>query len=443
MLLLLILLCLACVALVGWGFTGPNRCLRFPSLFGASAAGFLVPQVIGAFNSDRMHNLDGGLEMFVIMALLCMLAVVAGDLLGYRKPGGRLYRLADYDWRRITEAALILNIVAILAGFFSQVVFAEEIAKRTTLVGGMSGPMVIVIFFATVQRYGFALALILYWRRRSILSLAMVLFGTLNYLITIFFMSRRGPAIEFVFIVMLTYALARGKRIPALLVALFFLVGTFWSTAINDLRTHDGRSTWEKVESADYVKAVQDVLDQGGLEVENGCQVIHTTYSTGEYEWGMLHWNKLVHAYFPGQVFGHDLKEDLKFKLEDIADEANHRRGTVGATATGMADCFTSFGFFGCVKFALIGYFMGRWYRRAFQGDLSSQLAYSALMSDALHTISHGTYWLLNGYIHLAIFSYPVLYWARKPARDIIAMRWRRPALRGVEPVHGVAPGLR
>ena len=71
MLLLLILFCLSCVGLVGWGFTGWNRCLRFASLMGASMAGFVLPQVIGEYNSGRiLHTFDGGLEMFMIMCLL-------------------------------------------------------------------------------------------------------------------------------------------------------------------------------------------------------------------------------------------------------------------------------------------------------------------------------------------------------------------------------------
>jgi hypothetical protein len=443
MLLLLILLCLACVALVGWGFTGPNRCLRYASLLGASMAGFVVPQVIGAYNSGRLHDLDGALEMFTVMALLCMFAAVLGDFLGYRQPGRRIYRLDAYDWRRVTEAALIFNVVAILAAVFSQFVFAEEIGKRTSMVGGMSGATVIVLFFAIVHRYGFALALILYWKGRSILSLAMVLFGAANYIVVILFMARRGPAIEFVFICILTYALAKGKRIPALFITLLFIAGTFWSTAIGELRGREDLGTLEKIESADYVRAIQEVLDHGGLEVENGCDVIWTTYKEGSYEFGKLHWNKLVHAYFPGQVFGRELKQDLKFAIEDISEEANRRRGTLGATQMGMADCFTSFGYFGCIKFTLIGFVMGRWYRRALKGDLPAQLAYSTLITSALHTISHGTYWLLNEYIHMAIFSYPVLYWARKPSRVIDAMYRQRPITAGAEPPVGVAGGLR
>jgi len=306
----------------------------------------------------------------------------------------------------------------------------------------MSGAMIIVIFFSTVHRYGFALALLLYWERRSVLALSMVFFGTFNYLVTIIWMARRGPAIEFVFIVLLTYALGRRKQIPALLITFVFVVGTFWSTAIADFR---GRGdVVDKVESANYLGSFIDILDHGGLEVQNGCEVILTTYEGQLYEWGKLHWNKLVHGYFPGQIFGHDTKQDLKFDIDDTADRRNRFRGTMGVTSTGMADCFTSFGFFGCVKYVLIGYVMGRWYRRAFQGDLAARLAYSTLISAALHTISHGTYWLMNDYIHLALFSYPVLYWARKPARVIAAGRTARPSWQaGARSSAGMAPGMR
>ncbi len=441
MLLLLILLCLACVALVGWGFTGPNHCLRFASLLGASVAGFILPQVFGEFNTGRLSNFDGGLEMLVIMTLLCMAAALVGDIWGYHRSGKRLRPLAAYDWRRVTEAALILNIIAILAGLMSSVIFREEIAQRTRYLGGMSGAGVIVLFFSTVHRYGFALAMLLYWERRSILALAMGLFGAGNYVYTIVIMARRGPAIEFVFILIITYALGRRKQIPAIFITIFFVVGTFWSTAIAEFRGHNDFT--DKLETANFVGDFLNVIDQGGLEVENGVEVIWITFTNGSYEYGKLHWNRLVHAYFPGQIFGADTKKDLQFKIDDLAEEANLHRGTLGATPTAMADCFTSFGFFGCLKYLVIGFVMGRWYRRAFRGDLASQLAFSTMMSAALHTISHGTAWLLNEYLHLALFSYPVLYWARKPARMISSRGAGRVGRSTVEPTMGIAPGLR
>src|SRR4051812_33581571 len=135
MLVLIILLCLGCVSLIGWGFTGPNRSLRFASLMGATMAGFVVPQVIGLNNAQVLP--EGALEMFVIVAVTCMVCALAGDIWGYNRPGRGLRRLADYDERRVTEAALILMGVTLLATYFSQVVYAEEIKRRTTTAGGM------------------------------------------------------------------------------------------------------------------------------------------------------------------------------------------------------------------------------------------------------------------------------------------------------------------
>ena len=303
---LLIILCLSCVALVGWGFSGPNRALRFPTLMALSVAGFILPQVIGAFNNvDSSPAYQEGLGMFILTAVMCMAAAWAGEQIGFSRPGKRLTRLADYDPRRVLEAALILNLISVGTGLLARFVFSDQIAAHTTIEGGMSGAAVIVIFFAAVQRYGFALALLLYWQRRSALALGMVLFGTLNYLLTIILMARRGPAIELVFVILITYTLGRRRQVPAFLVTVLFVGGTMWNTAIAEFRNlKDDRGFLEKVETADYWKSFQNTLDRGGLEVMNGCDVISYTYENGSYEYGKLHWNKLVHAYFPAQIFG-------------------------------------------------------------------------------------------------------------------------------------------
>ncbi len=99
----------------------------------------------------------------------------------------------------------------------------------------------------------------------------------------------------------------------------------------------------------------------------------------------------------------------------DVYSRTGGHKVLTGTTNTGMADCFQSFGYFGFVKFLLIGYIMGRWYARGLHGDLLGQLTYVTMMGAALHTVSHGTHWLVNAWIHMAIFSYPFLYWARKP----------------------------
>src|SRR5262249_4916466 len=161
---------------------------------------------------------------------------------GYRHPGGPIRPMAGYEERRVTEAAMIMMCLTLLTTYVSQVLYADEIRRRTTTVGGgMSGAMVIVIFFGTVHRYGSALALLLYWRRQSFVTLMMVLFGVFNYVTMTLFQARRGPAIEFAFIVLLTFAMVRRKQIPAVLIAILFIGGTLWSTAIGEFREHEDK----------------------------------------------------------------------------------------------------------------------------------------------------------------------------------------------------------
>jgi hypothetical protein len=367
-----------------------------------------------------------------------MACAFVGDTLGYRHPGKKIRPFATYDERRVVEVAIALNLIAFLASVLLQLAYSEEIARRSHDPGGMSGPMVIVIFFTAVHRYSFALALLLFWRRKTALAFVLAMMSAAVYLLSLVAFARRGPAMEFIFICLLTYALGRKKAIPAALITVVFVGGTLWSGVITDFRIQDDRGFLEKVSEADYIKRFMDMIDHGDAEVRTGCVTIWSTHETEQYEYGKIHWNKLVHAYFPGQIFGHDLKESLKFEIEDFADEYVRRRGTLGMTHTGMADCFTSFWYFGCLKYLLIGFVMGRWFRRAFLGDLAAQLAYSTLITGALHTISHGTPWLLNDFIHMAIFSYPLLYWARKPAAVIDRSIIRRP--RPTVPAHEWAP---
>ena len=134
------------------------------------------------------------------MAILCMGCAIIGDLLGYRRRGKHVRTLLDYDERRIMEAALILNCVAFLASIWIQVVFREEIERSMHNPGAMSGPMTIAIFFAAVHRYGFALAMLIYWRRRTGMAPGHDLHRRGHLRQRNLFGTRRGPAMELIFI---------------------------------------------------------------------------------------------------------------------------------------------------------------------------------------------------------------------------------------------------
>ncbi|MFL6546685.1 MAG: hypothetical protein ACJ8LM_16105, partial [Candidatus Udaeobacter sp.] len=249
-------------------------------------------------------------------------------------------------------------------------------------------------------------------------------FNVTTSLISFAVIARRGAMADTVFMVILGLYFGRRIILPAWLLGALFVTGTLWSHAIGHFRGSVDMSFWEKVEKADFFGDFGYTLNNGGEEIANAAVICWCVEETGEYDFGKIHWNQLVHGYFPGQIFGAELKKALKFDERDVAMEKRGFKPAVGTTETGMADAFRSFWYFGCLKYYIIGYVMGRWWNRANRGDLRSQLAYMSLMGAALHTITHGTWWLMNAYIHMVIFAYPCMYWARQPvANKAIAKR--------------------
>ena len=118
----------------------------------------------------------------------------------------------------------------------------------------------------------------------------------------------------------------------------------------------------------DQTSALVDSFDKQGFEVTNGAVFIWATEESGAYDYGLYHWRSLVFGYFPGQIFGYETKRALMFEQQDEARDRIGYKAMTGTTNTGMADCFQSFGYFGFVKFLLMGYVMGRWYARALTG---------------------------------------------------------------------------
>ena len=88
-----------------------------------------------------------------------------------------------------------------------------------------------------------------------------------------------------------------------------------------------------------------------------------------------------------------------------------------GTTPTGLADSFSSFWFFGAVKFFLIGFILSRWYRAANEGNFVAQLVIMLSMGAALHAITHTTHHFFLIFIKLAAFTVPVLLYARVARR--------------------------
>src|SRR5262249_51556279 len=151
------------------------------------------------------------------------------------------------------------------------------------------------------------------------------------------------------------------------------VAGALWINSIGSFRVKEDIGFMEKVERADLFGTFGETMTKGGFELNNAALWIWCINEENEYDFGGYHWNQFIHGYFPGQIFGYDMKKSLMFPTRDLLKEKLGYTPPVGVTSTGMADAFGSFWYFGCLKFLVIGYVMGRWYQRGKWGDVRSQ----------------------------------------------------------------------
>jgi len=65
------------------------------------------------------------------------------------------------------------------------------------------------------------------------------------------------------------------------------------------------------------------------------------------------------------------------------------------------------------MKFFAIAYIMQMFWRRACRGSFTAQLFYCLLVADALHSITHSTQRFFSPFVHIMIFVFPFLIYAR------------------------------
>ncbi len=403
------------LALVGWGAIDSRRLYRFIVLFSAAFFGFVIPQLNGLSNSTGSifgTMPEGALDQLTLISLLCVIAAWLGDNRGTFHPGtATMHTYEQYDPNRLIRVAVGLTVSGVLISNIALSVLDAEYIEK--LGSQWTGPITIFAFFQSMQKYGLALAVLIYCRTQSPVAMMCAAFNVITSLLAFAIVARRGALADTFFMVVLGMYFGRRIVLPAWLLGVLFVVGTLWSHAIAEFRGRTGMTFVERMENMDIFGAFGYTWNNGGYEIANAAILCYCVDETGELDFGKVHWNQLVHGYFPGQIFGHDLKRAIKFEERDLGFEVLGYKPAVGTTQTGMADAYRSYWYLGCLKFYVIGYVMGRWWNRANRGDFRSQLTYMSIMSAALHTITHGTYWLMNAYIHMVIFAYPCLYWAR------------------------------
>jgi hypothetical protein len=400
---LFLLLIVICLGLIAAGLVKPANVYCYPFCAAAIYLTFIIPQIPGLINNITVP--DDALASTLVVGCLCLLMCPIGWAVGTQ---ARDRRVHYYSEKRALQVALALSLIG---GYF----FYKfgELPDEQRLSGLLSGTSVAYLFFAHLLTYGFAIAVICAVNRCSALALFIVCFDASFYLYRIVFAGVRHEAAEFFLAIALAFWFKHRWVVPRSVVLfglVFTLAGLLGAREYRQAMWY-GETDRSAVQNIDVKKNLDDLLKDGGPEMRNAVNVIKRTEETQNFEFGLPVWNVIVFTFVPAQIVGHKFKDSLMIPLPPTFDRGYEP--TLGSTYTGLADTFTSFWYFGCVKFFLLAAAMGWIYRRAMQGDEKMQILYLLSVVPSVTAITHFTNEIVIAWVNLAAFLVPVYYYVK------------------------------
>lgn len=389
------------------GLLVQGRFYQYPFLAAGIFFSFILPQLPGLANSRFIS--DEALIKTLFFTCLCLAMCGVGWGVGARAKA-----LKDYAFneQRLLKAAAFLSVIG--AYFFYKF---GHLPEDVRLRGQLTGLPVAYLFFAKLLTYGFALALICFAKRSSKLALCIILFDSFFYFERIVIAGRRSETAEFCLLIALAFWFQRRWAVPRLAVVagLFLCIAGMLGAAEYRQATYYGETRdWKAVANIDLEKNWKLLLQEGGPEMTNAVHSIQFIDSSHMFNYGIEHWNDVVFTFVPAQLVGAEFKDALIIPPLNSIHSKYYSPG-IGETSTGMADSFSSFWYFGCVKFFLVAFAMGRLFSSAMKGNTLTQIIYMLSAVPSMLVITHFTNEIVIAWIHMAAFIGPALYYARVP----------------------------
>lgn len=344
--------------------------------------------------------------VFLIFSFLCYVALITGHYNGFKK--AKFNKVYEYYNHKIFLLITFLYIV--IGGFF----FQNNI-EFLLLSGFSEGIATFNNFFVNFIKIAFILSVFHFYRNKSKIALIFALISVIVYYVpSIFIFFKRGAIMELICIPLIIRYFYTSKSFSSLsILTFFFLAFVFFlnTSSIRNITTTNENISLSNFSDLNYFKGLDDFFNKGTSEVKAGVIFISHVAKTSNYDFGLYHWNRLVFNFFPAQIFGKYAKESLQFQFISSKNSVNkysmYEIGD-GTTVTGFSDSYASFGFFGFIKFYLIGFVMGSILKKSLLQSFYFQLLYVFLFVSSLHTLTHNTQWILSTFIYFIIFIYPV-----------------------------------
>lgn len=402
-------------------FVGKGRYFEFPFWAAVLALGWFFPQAVGGWlnTADFPAGAYAGSMFF---AALCTLALWIGfDVSARKVPAKPSWLDAPFDIRKLHAAGALLCAI----GFFFQYKLSslpDEVTSQTQ----WSGAAVKYLFLSNIFVFGFITLWLVYLSRKKLFAPSLLVFIIPSLALlaeAAVLRGRRAAMMNLLSYVAASLWFVRRIAVPRWMLVTGLSLGLVLINAIGIYRSimaEEGVPFSERlaqIRESGLAESAGGVLKESGHEFRNYIYYRQVYAENGGFDFGAAHWNELVFNYVPAQIVGRGLKNALMFPVHDHIALAEEKFGFafgVGTTSTGYTDSFASFGWFGFVKYLLIGAIMGTLYRHAMLGSFLPQLLYVYSLGTAMHAISHGTNAiLLSLWIYFLALGYPSLFLAR------------------------------
>jgi hypothetical protein len=411
----------------------PARIFEYPYFMAGVFAVFILPQAYSLMLFPGGVRISSITDVFLVTCL-CL----GAGLLGYQAPvysRGFQFLIRPLDPARLFHFGLGM----VLVGTLSYMLIPAEEARFGSR-GGLTGIVVIYLFFVGLVPPGFAVCLLLFRQKPSLIHGLAVALGAVIPA-TAIYAGRREAAVVFGLTIALTRYFTTGKALPRVAVfgALLFAMFAIPATGAYRGLVKEGKA--DQVMKLNLYQIFNTFVQQESvLELRNAAAIIDATQMSDSYNWGSSYWNQLVFRFVPAQIVGLDVKNGLMMGRGSVqqiyrGDERLKFEISPGSTNTGMADSFEEFGWLGCLFFFFLAMLFRTVWTAAQQPQaLFAQLFYIMVCSSGMRTVTHQSVDFLPGMIYQLVFLSIGFWYAAIPEPNVRPARGRyvaRPMGRG------------
>lgn len=411
-------LCIVLLWLAVRGILGGRSIFAYPTLAALMGLAWVVPQGIDL--ETRAINPYGSEEFWLYVAV-CFVSIFVGFRYGYKVKRRQIARspsreLKHFSDNRLLSAAAGLTALGLLAQFQMRGIDTSAMAGQWT------GVITMWALFEKASGFGLCLAVLVFARTRSWISLAIAAVAVAPLAQAAFLGVRREAIFDLLLLTGGAWYFANKSYPPRAAVIAVLLIGTVFLNNVDQIRGRilSGEESFaEVITSAEVFQDFSYVSLDQGVASEVGLAQYDFWYSNENSRWelGAEHWNRLVHQYVPAFVLGREFKESLKFSTLAQRIRAGEEEGlqSRGSTRTGFSDSYRAFGMFGALLFAMISYFFGTLYAASSAKLISSQYLYLVLAAEGLKAITHSTGEFLAALPFTLLLFWVAFGWAKIP----------------------------